>query len=90
MNEEKIEVVNQIPEKPDYVEELLSIIKSGKTNAEIRELLYDYHDNDIAEVIPELSFNARKKLYKILGVEWISDIFAYLEDAHEYLLELGN
>ncbi len=90
MNEEKIEVVNQIPEKPDYIEEILAIINGKLSSSEIREQLSLYHDNDIAEVIPELSFNARKKLYKILGVEWISDIFAYLEDAHEYLLELGN
>ena len=40
MSEEKI-IDNEIliPEKPDYTEELLSIIKSGKSNAEIRELL---------------------------------------------------
>ena len=90
MNEEKIEVLNQIPEKPDYVEEILSIINGKFSSSEIREKLSLYHDNDIAEVIPELSLEARKKLYRILGVEWISDIFAYLEDAHEYLLELGN
>ncbi len=90
MNEEKLEVNREIPEKPDYVEELLSIINSGLTNKEIKEQLSYYHDNDIANVIPELSSEARKKLYRILGVESVSDIFAYLEDADEYLLELGN
>ncbi|MBO5889695.1 MAG: magnesium transporter [Clostridia bacterium] len=90
MNEEKIEVLNQIPEKPDYSEEILAIINGKYTITETREKLSLYHDNDIAEVIPELTLEARKKLYRILGVDWISDIFAYLEDAHEYLLELGN
>lgn len=90
MNEEKLEIVNQIPEKPDYVEEILSIITSNRLPDEIKSELSLYHDNDIAEVISELSEQERKKLYKILGVEWVSDIFAYLDDAHEYLLELGN
>ncbi len=90
MNEEKLEVNKEIPKKPDYVEELLSIINSDLTNKEIKEQLSYYHDNDIAGVIPELSSEARKKLYRILGLETVSDIFAYLEDANEYLLELGN
>ncbi len=90
MNEEKIEVLNQIPEKPDYSEEILEIINGKYSSSEMREKLSLYHDNDIAEVIPELTLEARKKLYRILGVDWISDVFAYLEDAHEYLLELGN
>ena len=65
MSEEKIidkEII--IPEKPDYSLELLEIIKSGKTNAEIKTTLDDYHDYDIAEVIPELDENERKKLYR--------------------------
>ncbi len=90
MNEEKLDLLNQIPSKPDYVEELLSIINGDLSNKEIREQLSLYHDNDVADVIPELSPEGRKKLYKILGVEGVSDIFAYLEDADEYLLELGN
>ena len=91
MSEEKInEKEILIPEKPDYVEELLSIIKSGKTNAEIRELLNDYHDNDIAEVIPELDEVERKKLYRILGVDAVSNVFAYLDNVEDYLAELDN
>ncbi len=90
MNEEKLETVNQIPEKPDLQQEILSIITGNLTAEEVREELSLYHENDIAEVIPELTEQERKKLYKTLGVELVSDIFAYLEDAHEYLLELGN
>ena len=91
MSEEKInEKEILIPEKPDYVEELLSIIKSGKSNAEIRELLNDYHDNDIAEVIPELDESERKKLYRILGVDAVSNVFAYLDNVEDYLAELDN
>ena len=90
MNEERLEVLDQIPERPDLSQEILEIITNEKSVDAIRDKLSLYHDNDIAEVIPELSQAERKKLYKILGVEWVSDIFAYLADAHEYLLELGN
>ncbi len=91
MSEEKIlDNETLIPEKPNYVEELLAIIKSGKTNAEIRELLNDYHDNDIAEVIPELDETERKKLYRILGVDAVSNVFAYLDNVEDYLAELDN
>ena len=91
MSEEKIidkEII--IPEKPDYSLELLEIIKSGKTNAEIKTALDDYHDYDIAEVIPELDENERKKLYRILGVDAVSNIFAYLDNVEDYLAELDN
>ena len=90
MNEEKLEQLNQIPERRDFVEEILALFNEKLSNSELKERLSAYHDNDIAEVIPELSFEQRKKLYKALGVEAVSDIFAYLDDVDEYLLELGN
>ena len=83
----ELEELNIIPEKRDYEEELLSIIRSKPQN-EIKELLSDYHDNDIASVIPSLTVNERKKLYRILGVDAVSDVFAYLDDAVEYLAEV--
>ncbi|MBO5713608.1 MAG: magnesium transporter [Clostridia bacterium] len=90
MNElEKMELdeLNIIPEKRDYEEELLSIIRT-KPQKEIKELLLDYHDYDIASVIPLLTKEERKKLYRILGIDAVSDVFAYLEDAAEYLAEV--
>ena len=85
---EEVEV--KIPEKRDYVEELLSIIRTQKSNREIKEKLSEYHDNDIAEVIPSLTEEERKKLYKIIGIDAVSDVFAYLDDVDEYLAELDN
>lgn len=74
----------------DHVEELLAIIRSDKPNEAVRDELKNYHDNDIADVIPLLSPQERKKLYKILGNEAVSDIFAYLDNVDEYLAELDN
>lgn len=92
MNEEK-EVRKEskiIPEKPDYAKELETIIKSNASDAEIREQLDDYHENDIADVLEELTPEERKKLYRILGKEIVSEIFTYLEDVETYINELDS
>ena len=92
MNEEK-EVRKEseiIPEKPDYAKELEAIIKSNASDAEIREQLDDYHENDIADVLEELTPEERKKLYRILGKEIVSEIFTYLEDVEIYINELDS
>lgn len=92
MNEEK-EVRKEseiMPEKPDYAKELEAIIKSNASDAEIREQLDDYHENDIADVLEELTPQERKKLYRILGKEIVSEIFTYLEDVETYINELDS
>ena len=71
---------SEIPERPDYEKELEAIIKSNLSDDEIREKLSDYHENDIADVLEDLTEEERQKLYRILGVESVSEIFAYLED----------
>ncbi len=92
MNEEKnvLENENALPEKRDYTEELLQIVKSADSQKRKREQISEYHDNDIAEIIPLLTQEERKTLYKILGVDAISAVFAYVDDASEYLAELDN
>ncbi len=90
ITEEKIEELNpEIIEKQDPVKEIIDIINSKKSDSEIKELLEEYHDNDIASAIVELSPSLRKKVYKILGVEKVSDIFAYIDDVSQYLEELS-
>lgn len=72
----------------NYVEELLEIIRSGLSNEELLDKLSDYHDNDIAGAMEQLTVDERKKLYPILGAEKVSEIFAYIEDVEEYMQEL--
>lgn len=69
-----------VPERPDYEKELIEIIKSDKPDEVIRDEISDYHENDIADVLESLTEEEREKLYRILGVERVSEIFAYLED----------
>ena len=84
------EVVTQVPEKRDYEEELLKLIKSDEPPERLKEDLGDYHENDIASILPELTQEERAKLYRILGIEKVSEIFPYLDDVEEYIEELPN
>lgn len=75
--------------EPNYVEELVDIIRSGLNREELLDRLSDYHDNDIAGALEQLSKEERKKLYPMLGAEKVSDIFAYIEEPDEYLKEIS-
>ncbi len=75
-------------QKKNYVQEILDIIHSGLPQAELAEKLSDYHENDLADALADLTAEERRKLYAILGVEQVAEIFSYLDDAKPYLKEL--
>ncbi len=84
--EEKNTTIEDIAE--DYVGELLEIIRSGIPEDELKEKLEDYHDNDIAGAIEQLTPEERRSLYRVLGMERAAEVFTYLEDVDEYIAEL--
>ncbi len=75
-------------EERDYRADILDIIRSDKDDEEVRLLLEDYHDYDIASVLEELTSEENERLLRILGNEGMSDVVPFLEDAGEYLSEL--
>lgn len=75
-------------EDRDYRADILEVIRSGREAEEIRLLLEDYHDNDIASAFEELSAEERGALSHILGIEGMSSVLPFLDDAGEYLSEL--
>ena len=75
--------------KPNYVEELLTIIRSSLTNEQLLDKLSDYHENDIADALMELTLAERKRLYPILGGERLAQILSYIDDPDDYLKELN-
>ncbi len=79
----------EVFEHPDYAHELEEIIRSGLSDEELKEKLADYHYNDIADVLEVLTSDERKKLYRLLGPEEVSEIFAYLDDASGFIEELS-
>ena len=90
MYEEKKKMITDVPTRPDYDDELIKIIKGNLSDEEIRDRLESYHENDISAVLDRLTKTERLRLYKILGVEKVSEIFSYLEeDVVKYIEELA-
>ena len=52
----------------NYAKEILDIIKSNISPAVLSKRLQDFHENDLAEVLPELSSAERSKLYRIFDL----------------------
>ncbi|MBU5481492.1 magnesium transporter [Blautia sp. MSJ-19] len=74
----------------DYSKEILDIVKSNTSPAMLCKRLQDFHENDIADVLELLSVTERCKLYRILDMDTLSDIFEYTEeeDVVKYLEEM--
>ncbi len=85
-----LQEIIEVPEKRDYEEELLLIATQNHSLKELKEILFDYHENDIAAVIPKLDKETRTRFYKALGIDRVSDVFTYLDDVEEYIAELDS
>ena len=80
--------MDKIVQKQNYVEELLEILRGSLAADELQDQISDYHESDIADAFEQLTEEERKRLYPLLGSEWIAEIFTYIEDPDEYLKEL--
>lgn len=74
----------------DYRDEILGIVRSNASPGIMRNKLEDYHENDLADVFPDLSVAERRKLCRILNLDMLADIFEYIDEkqAAEYLDEM--
>ena len=81
---------NNVGKAPKIVEEIVAVIRSGAEKKQLLQRLDDYHANDIAQSLSYLSQTERLCLYAVLGVEWVSEILAYVEDPEPYARELGT
>ena len=82
--------MKDILKEPTYEELLIELFRSNLSKEELREQLSDYHENDIAGAIEQLTEEERKKLYPLLGDELIAEIFAYIDHPDQYLSELPS
>ena len=80
--------MDKMVQKPNYVEELLEILRGSLAADELQDQISDYHESDIADAFEQLTEEERRRLYPLLGPEWIAEIFTYIEDPDEYLKEL--
>ena len=79
----------EVLKEPTYVEELLTLFRSNLGKEELLEKISDYHESDIADAMEQMTPEERKKLYPLLGEEYIAEILSYTEDAAEYLQEIN-
>ena len=79
----------EVRKKPNFVEELLEMIHSPMAEQELLERLSNYHDNDIAGAVEQLTAKERERLWAVLGIVRTAEIFTYLEDVDKYFNELG-
>ena len=77
-------------QKPNYENEIISIIRGSYSPKAMQDKLSDYHEYDIAEVMDKLTSDERKKLYRVLDIEMLSGTFEYIEEdeAAKYLDEM--
>ena len=64
----------------DYRAEILGIVRSNASPGIMRNKLEDYHENDLADVFPDLSVAERRKLCRILNLDMLADIFEYIDE----------
>ena len=82
--------MKDILKEPTYEELLVELFRSNLSKEELLEQLSDYHENDIAGAIEQLTEEERKNLYPLLGDELIAEIFAYIDHPDQYLSELPS
>lgn len=85
-----MENLNFEEKKPDYEQKIVSIIRSSMSPKVVKDTLENYHENDIANSLKLMNSSERKRLYRILDVESVSDILECVdvEDAVAYLEEM--
>lgn len=81
-------LTNEIDPREKITEELLELLKSDLPAETLREKLDDYHENNVAQVIPLLTEEERKQLYLKLDDDYLSEIFSYLDDPEPYIEEM--
>lgn len=74
---------------PNYSEELINLIRSNISPKALKDKLLNYHENDIAIILKDLTISERKKLYQILNADELSNILEYTDNLEEYINEIG-
>lgn len=81
-------MINKEILKRDYFDDIMEILSSNKSNQEKRQLLLQYHENDIAEVLDKLENDQRIELYKILDSETLGEVILYSDDLEEIVQKI--
>ncbi len=69
---------------------ILAIIDCQGDLTQLTDKLENFHEKDIAEVLPELSQEQRENLYGKLKTDFLSEIFSYLQDPEPFIEEISS
>ena len=69
--------------------EIKKLIQENRTDKKTSEVLSDYHENDIAELLEHLSRPERKRIYHVLGIAKTAKVFPYFDEPQQYIEELS-
>lgn len=76
---------------PEYVSEIIEVLNNDKlTNEQLSQIICNYHASDIADALESLDKDKRKKIFKVVSDDQLSNIFAYLDldNVDKYVKEL--
>ena len=83
MREKKFEKITgeEVMElRPHYEKEIAAIIRKNVSPKVMRDEITDYHENDIAAAWEEMNVTERQRLYRILDIAELSNIFEYTDE----------
>ena len=69
----------------DYKEEIIKLIKDNLPPKALKNALSEYHENDMAQALEALTKEERYKLYNIIDIDTLANIFEYLDDISQYI-----
>ena len=69
--------------------EIQKLIQENRSDLRIEEVLSNYHENDIAELLENLSRAERKRIYHVLGIAKTANVFPYFDDPQKYIEEIS-
>ena len=69
--------------------EIKKLIQENRPDGKIAEALSNYHENDIAELLENLSQLERKRIYRVLGLAKTANVFPYFDDPQQYIEEIS-
>lgn len=87
MDMEHMPAVGQ-PDYEDYQADILKVIQSSAEPAVMREQLSDFHEHDLAQVLPLLSAEERFRFYEVTDAASLARVMEYIEEPAPYLDEL--
>ena len=74
----------------DHCSEIIAAIRGNTSPKLMQQKLSDFHGSDIADILPKLTVQERKRLFRICTADMLSEVFEYIdeEEAKSYLPEM--